>query len=170
MFMQISPMENIVLRKIIDRRINSNTLFSLHVASNWSSRTNFLIDVHFPLVFIETIYDPLSSKQTNNLVKVIEHICRTYPTMNDDSKIVNVKLQKKQKLREDRIIVLCSRQCWKLLWIVSNNRSTTIFIFHFTRKNWSSLDPQTFQRVILWKQRPISSFDSIGQPSNFWET
>jgi len=42
---------------------------------------------------IENIYDPLSLKQTTNLVKIIENIFQTYPTMTDDSKTVKILLK-----------------------------------------------------------------------------
>ncbi len=48
------------------------------------------IFLFFYLAIIENIYDPLSLKQTTNLVKTIEHIFETYPTMTDDSKTVKV--------------------------------------------------------------------------------
>jgi uncharacterized protein YjgD (DUF1641 family) len=44
------------------------------------------------LDIIENIYDPLSLKQTTNLVKTIENIFQTYPTMTDDSKNVKVMI------------------------------------------------------------------------------
>jgi uncharacterized protein YjgD (DUF1641 family) len=44
------------------------------------------------LDIIENIYDPLSLKQTTNLVKTIENIFQTYPTMTDDSKNVKVMM------------------------------------------------------------------------------
>jgi uncharacterized protein YjgD (DUF1641 family) len=52
-------------------------------------------EYHFDLDIIENIYDPLSLQQTTNLVKTIENIFQTYPTMNDDSKTVKVILNKK---------------------------------------------------------------------------
>jgi hypothetical protein len=51
----------------------------------------FITEKNCNLDIIENIYDPLSLKQTTNLVKTIEYIFQTYPTMTDDSKNVKVR-------------------------------------------------------------------------------
>ena len=45
---------------------------------------------------MENSYDPVSLKKTQNLVKTIEKIFQTYPTMTDDSKNVQVGNKKKK--------------------------------------------------------------------------
>ncbi|CAF0931126.1 unnamed protein product [Rotaria sordida] len=105
---------------------------------------------------IENIYDPLSSKQTKNLVKTIENIFQTYPTMTDDSKNVQTLLKAivdrlQRSLDDDIYIPLYPKEIIALgsSRISSNNSSITATEFFF-RQYWTCV--KLLGNITLWSQ------------------
>ncbi|UJR25042.1 hypothetical protein I4U23_006402 [Adineta vaga] len=107
-------------------------------------------------IIIETIYDPLSSKQTNNLVKLIENIFQTYPTMTDDSKTVQVLLKSiadrlQRSIDDDIYIPLYPKEIIALgSSRTSSNNSAIVATEFFFRQYWTCV--KLLGNITIWSQ------------------
>ncbi|CAF2900493.1 unnamed protein product [Rotaria sp. Silwood2] len=107
-------------------------------------------------IIIENIYDPLSLKQTTNLVKTIENIFQTYPTMTDDSKNVQNLLKAivdrlQRSLDDDIYIPLYPKEIIALgSSRTSSNNSAIIATEFFFRQYWICV--KLLGNITLWSQ------------------
>ncbi|CAF1071444.1 unnamed protein product [Adineta steineri] len=107
-------------------------------------------------IIIENIYDPLSLKQTTNLVKIIENIFQTYPTMTDDSKNVKTLLKSivdrlQRSLDDDIYIPLYPKEIIALgSSRISSNNSAIIATEFFFRQYWTCV--KLLGNITLWSQ------------------
>ncbi|CAF0758235.1 unnamed protein product [Rotaria sp. Silwood1] len=105
---------------------------------------------------IAHIYDPLSLKQTTNLVKTIENIFQTYPTMTDDSKNVQNLLKAivdrlQRSLDDDIYIPLYPKEIIALgSSRTSSNNSAIMATEFFFRQYWTCV--KLLGNITLWSQ------------------
>jgi len=105
---------------------------------------------------IENIYDPLSSKQTANLVKTIEHLFSIFPTMTDDSKTVQTLLQSiveriQRSLDDDIYIPLYPKEILSIGSSKSStNTSARIATEYFFRQYWTCV--KLLGNITQWSQ------------------
>ena len=142
----------LIVEKVIIPKLTSEKLRSFSSLTFLPSR----------LGMIENLYDPLSAQQTRNLVKSVENLFQTYPTMTDDSKTVQVLFTRFLQAYNSFLLRLYS----KLLSIVCNVHLTMISTFHCIQKKSSQLvRPSRRQINQLFSQRSFS-FVNIGAVSN----
>ncbi|CAF2222603.1 unnamed protein product [Rotaria magnacalcarata] len=105
---------------------------------------------------IENIYDPLSAKQTKSLVKTIENIFQTYPTMTDDCKNVQILLKAivdrlQRSLDDDIYIPLYPKEIIAIgSSRISSNNSTVIATEFFFRQYWTCV--KLLSNITSWSQ------------------
>ncbi|CAF0803393.1 unnamed protein product [Adineta ricciae] len=107
-------------------------------------------------IIVENIYDPLSSKQTNHLVKTIETIFQTYPTMTSDSKAVQTLLKAtvdrlQRSLDDDIYIPLYPKEIIALgSSRTSSNSSAIAATEFFFRQYWTCV--KLLENITSWSQ------------------
>ncbi|CAF0845968.1 unnamed protein product [Didymodactylos carnosus] len=100
---------------------------------------------------IENLYDPMSTKQTNALVKTIETLFQMYPTMNDESKAVQTLLKAiidrlRQSLDDDIYIPIYPKQI--ISATTSSNRSVSGASQFFYRQYWTCVN--LLGNILCW--------------------